>query len=81
VPESPQDRIDAAGGIPQYLNHSVTPLVYPYPPAYPNWRDEQRARLLYRYEIEGPSASAFCCHTGLATFWPGPGTAERAARV
>jgi glycine cleavage system aminomethyltransferase T len=28
---------------PQYLNHSVTPLVYPYPPAYTNWRDEQRA--------------------------------------
>ena len=43
MPESLQDRIDAAGGIPQYPNHSVTPLVYPYPPAYTNWRDEQRA--------------------------------------
>jgi vanillate/3-O-methylgallate O-demethylase len=43
MPETLQDRIDSAGGIPQYVNHSVTPLIYPYPPAYTNWRDEQRA--------------------------------------
>ena len=27
MPESLQDRIDAAGGIPRYINRSVTPLV------------------------------------------------------
>ena len=34
--ESLQNRIDAAGGIPQYVNTSITPLVYPYRPAYTN---------------------------------------------
>src|SRR5215469_6856955 len=79
MPESLQDRIDAAGGIPQYLNHSVTPLVYPYPRAYSNWRDEQRAwhdtAILFDQSyhmvdlyIKGPDTLRLLSDTAINTF-------------